>query len=271
MAVEAKAPARAGAEAAVVAELYARWILDGVVEVAHAVALDFVARPRHYRRVSDETAAVLEQFKARTGHEPDWPDAGQRAAIFGALFGVAGGAARNGGNSPFAIAGASLREAAVAFAERVYDTGVGMLRQRFRDTMIALRAYLSTLHGQVVLLGERQTQAIFDRARGILSDRHVAATFGLPPAPGGTWPLGGTFSGDGAYLVEEISRTLRSQSLNPVLERHLLVLQRVADYGRSTLARVLDEAPGWDADGRIDALIGEAYSWEAALRDLARA
>ena len=32
-------------------DMYARWTLDCVVEVAYAIALDFANRPRHYRKM----------------------------------------------------------------------------------------------------------------------------------------------------------------------------------------------------------------------------
>lgn len=249
------------------AELYELWTLDCVVDVAQAISLDFVARPRHYRRVSDRTAAVLEQLKARLGHDPDWPDGAQRAAIFGAVFGSGNGDR----SAQFHQASAGLRAAAAAFAERTFDTGVAMLRQRFRDSVIALRAHLSTLDGQAVDLGLRQTRAIFERARSVFADPQVAATFGLPPAPKGDWPLAGVYDGDGAYLVEEVSQLLRPESRNPSPERRFVVRQRVATYGRATLIGVADDSHDWDSDDRIDSLIANAYSWMAAALDLERA
>ncbi|MCP4307706.1 MAG: hypothetical protein GY788_23095 [bacterium] len=257
-------------EPIIVAEMYSLWTLDCIVDVAHAVALDFVKRPRHYRRVPGQVAIVLEQIKAWTGNQPEWPDNEQRAAIFGAILGASDAKAGGDRTEQFHLASAALREAAAAFAERVYDTGVAMLRQRFSDSVITLRAHLKTLEGRVVTLGYKQTRAIFDNSRSVFANAEVAAAFGLPPAPGNDWPLAGTFSGDGAYLIEEITRVLRPESTGLVPERQITVLQRIADYGQSTIAGVMNDSGGWDSDDCIDGLIRDAYSWMAALRDLGR-
>ena len=47
--------------------MYGRWTLDCVIEVARSVSLDFVSRPRHYRRIPEDTAIILESFKALVG------------------------------------------------------------------------------------------------------------------------------------------------------------------------------------------------------------
>lgn len=247
------------------AELYALRALDALIDIAYAIALDFVARPRHYRSIEEKTVRILEEIKAHTGSDPDWPDGGQRAAIYAALFG-----SEEKGRSPIARQSVALREAAAAFAERTFDSGVAMLRQRFRDCVITLRAHLSSLSGTSVSVGHRQTMAIFQRARSVFQNPKIAAAFGLPPAPAGEWPLGESYSGDGAALVEEVSRLLRPDSMNPMPGQRLLVRQRVANYGFASLSGVADDSPGWDSDDRIDALIAHAYSWHAAIGELER-
>jgi hypothetical protein len=250
--------------------MYGRWTLDCIIEAVQAVAFDFVDRPRHYGRVPDDVAAVLERFRSQNGHRPDWPDLTQRTAVFSALLGPSDAAPSGDRTGQFHMASAAVRSAASAFAERAYDTGLTMLRQRFRDGLITLRAYLASLSGQVVTVGDQQTQATFARACAVLANTEVAAVFGLAPAANQGWPLEGTFNGDGAYLIEEITRVLQPASIGSLSERQFLVLQRVAAYGRSTIAGALDASKGWDKDDRIDAVIQSAYSWMAALRDLDR-
>lgn len=251
-----------------IAEMYGRWTLDCIVELANAVALDFVTRPRHYRPVPESVAGTLAQFKSLTGKHPNWPDTAQRAAIYIALLGASDATSGGGRSAQFHQASAALREAAKAFSERVYDTGVAMLRQSFRDRVVTLRAYLNTLEGRVVALGHSQTSAIFTQAKTVLSNKEVAGVFGLPPAPVGDWPLSGDFSGDGAYLVEEIARALQPETVGSLSERQFIVMQRIADYGKRTIEGVLDDSTGWETESRIDALIQNTYSWMTAIRDL---
>lgn len=248
--------------------LYGRWTLDCVIEVARSVSLDFVSRPRHYRLIRDDIAEILQDFKALTGNRPDWPDLAQRTAIYGALVGDSDGKLNADRTAQFHQASIALRERAIAFAERVYDTGEDMLRQAFRDAMVTLRSYLNTLQGRVVALGYAQTGAIFGKAVNVLSSKEVASVFGLPPAPGGEWPLKGIFDGNGAYLIEEVTRMLQPAMTGLVSQQQFIVMQRIADYGPQTITGVLDDGAGWDSKDRSNALIQSAYSWATALRDI---
>ena len=236
-------------ESSLVADMYGRWTLDCVIEVARSVSLDFVSRPRHYRRIPEETATALENFKALVGNHPYWPDQAQRAAIYGALIGDSDGRTGTDRTAQFHQASIALRAAAIAYAERVYDTGEDMLRQAFLDAAVTLKSYLNTLQGRSVTLGHAQTGAIFQAAVGVLSDQEVARVFGLPPAPGGDWPLAGTYDGDGAYLIEEITRVLHPTTAGLMSQRQFIVMQRIAYYGSQTIDWILGEAPGMERRG----------------------
>jgi hypothetical protein len=152
-----------------IATMYERGVLDSIVEVARAVSYDFVRRPRHYRWVSEHVAAILSGFRASTGFAPDWPDALQRATIYSGLLDQ---------TSQFGTASAALRGAVVAFSEQVSDRGQEMHRQAFQDSVIALRAYLNTLEGRVVSVGDGQTRTIFKNATEVLRSEEIARVFG---------------------------------------------------------------------------------------------
>lgn len=94
-----------------IAALYQRSVLDPIVEVARAISHDFVKRPRHYRAVPEHVAGILEGFRIRTGSNPEWLSAAQRANLFAPIFGAA-----------FCSISIGLRSASLAFAER----GAGM-------------------------------------------------------------------------------------------------------------------------------------------------
>ena len=56
-------------------------------------------------------------------------------------------------------------------------------------------------------------------------------------------------------------------SLRPPLTQHrFILLQRVAHYGAMTIVGVLEDADKWDSANRLQALAGNAYAWEKALR-----
>src|SRR5690242_2980045 len=90
--------------------LFQRSVLDPVVDIARAVSLDYVDRPRHYRTVPEDVARILEGFRIRTGTDPEWPSIEQRARLFAGIF-----------DDPFRNASSELRGAARALAERTAD------------------------------------------------------------------------------------------------------------------------------------------------------
>lgn len=71
-----------------VGELYGRWTLNFLVDLAHTIAHDFVARPRQYRDVPEDIAALLSDFRFKMGAAPEWPDAFQRTLSFKMLHRV---------------------------------------------------------------------------------------------------------------------------------------------------------------------------------------
>jgi hypothetical protein len=255
-------------ESSLVADMYGRWTLDCVIEVARSVSLDLVSRPRHYRGIPMETATALENFKALVGNHPYWPDQAQRAAIYGALIGDSDGRTGTDRTAQFHHASNKVRAAAIKYAERVYDTGEEMLRNAFLDAVVTLKSYLNQLQGRSVTLGNAQTRAIFQAAVGVLSDQEVARVFGLQPAPGGNWPLAGVYDGNGAYLLEEITRVLHPTTAGLISQRQFIVMQRITSYGWQTIAWILGQIPARDDQLNARALIQIAYSWATALSDL---
>jgi len=259
--------------------IYARWTLDCVVEAATVVAHDYRTRYRQYRNVDPEIiGVVLADIKSRVGFDPRWPNKDQRTAINEPLLGPSEAEAGADSTAPFCEAATAVRAAAIAYSERVFDTGEPMLRQAFIDAARHFRAYLLTLGGSVVVRAMKETEPFFQRSTEVLSNQGVADAFGLPAAPTKSWPLpepveerdNGYLSGDGAYLVDEISRVL--QENKGITQQQFLSLQRAAAAGARTIHFVLQnhrERAGKDPDPDLVSLIGDAYSWATALRDWA--
>ena len=100
-----------------IGRLYGQWAFNFMVDIARAIADDFVERPQHYRNVPGELSRVLSGFRTLMGSHPDWPDAQQRLALFRVL-----GAA--------CLAGAPLREAALVYAEAGTEVNRDLLRMK---------------------------------------------------------------------------------------------------------------------------------------------
>jgi|SRR5215471_9376777 len=250
--------------------IYARWTLDCVVEAALAIANDYRTRYRQYRDVSPDVARLLADMKSKIGADPKWPNNDQRTAMTVPLIGPSDADTGTEPTGPFCEAAKAVRAAAIAYSERVFDTGEPMLRQAFVEAARQFRAYLTTLGGSVVANAYQDTQPIFENSTRILSDEGVAKAFGLPAAPADSWPVPDPIdddkvaylNGDGAYLIEEVAYVL--QNGKGIAQRQFLALQRAAVAGARTISGVLlDHQEAKDPTP----LIIVAYSWSTALRD----
>src|SRR5438132_3028730 len=114
-------------------DIYARWTLDCVVEAALAIASDYRKRYRQYRDVSDPVARILADMKSKVGADPEWPNKDQRTAMTLPFLGPSDADTETELSGAFCEAAKAIRAAAIAYSERVYDTGEPMLRQAFVD------------------------------------------------------------------------------------------------------------------------------------------
>jgi hypothetical protein len=174
--------------------------------------------------------------------------------VFGAVFGSAG---------------AELRRAAATLAECYGEGKLGHLEDRVRETAAVFRGYLKSVEGQAVSAADRGTSTVFRDAIEVLRNKDVAGAFGLPPAPGGSWPVdtvsaADTASTDAAYLIEEIQRSLVLSAA--VTQQQFILLQRVAHYGGLTIAGVLEDTANWESADWIRTLVRDAFGWESALQ-----
>ncbi len=244
-----------------IATLYQRFVLDPLVEIARAISLDFVKRPQHYRGVPENIANSLEKFRLRTGSDPEWPTAEQRAQLFVPIFGAA-----------FRTTSIDLRAAVVIFVESGTERSLGALGDRVRHTAVAFRGYLKGLGGQAILSANREANSVFRSAIEVLRSEAVAGAFGLKPVSGKNWLLNwaaeaDAASSDGAFLIEEIQGTLGLFSFRPILTQHQFILmQRVAHYGALTITGVLDDAADWNSAEWVHTLVRNVYGWEIALQ-----
>lgn len=256
-----------------IGELYARWALNFMVDLAHAIAHDFVVRPRHYRAVPEEIASILADFRFKLGSDPQWPDAFQRTLSFRMLY-------------PVCVAAAPLREAAMTYQGRQREADESPA-EAYRQSARDFREQAGGVEGSALATVSYQTASIFDKATAVFTSPEVAQAFGLTPAPAG-WPLSGEFSMAAAALVDEAVKTLRrvraeageysrigadgparrfyvpavTVAMSPA---KLITLQQAACYG----ARMISDAMAEDfTRERFAASASNALSWSKALQKL---
>lgn len=253
-----------------VAAAYFYLQLDCLVTEAYQVALDFFRRPHLYTALGESTIAPdLARLRAQYGNDELVPSQEQRDEIFLPMFGQSGTTAADG-QGDFPRHRDMLVGAATAFAERVYDTGVEMLRERVRVEHFSFKEFLLGLHGDSLVWSTDQALAGVTRmlAYNILRNRSVCAVFGILQPPTATWPF--AEDGNANKLVEAISvQLLVPTNSHPSITRNgISKRQRAALRGAEALATILDfrEEGGNDAD--LDLLITKCYTWGSTIKVL---
>jgi hypothetical protein len=263
-----------------IADAYFYLQLDCLVAYAYQVALDFFRRPQLYTDLKKPTSARatapaeptiapdLARLRAQYGNDERVPSQEHRDEIFLPLFGQSSTGPPNG-QGDFPRLRDELVGAAAAFAERVYDTGEEMLRERVRTTHRPFKDYLTGLQGDSLVWStdEALTGVARKLAYPILRNKGVSSVFGISTPPKAQWPFAEDSNAD--KLVEEISKQLLvPTNSHPAITREgISNRQRVALRGAEALATILDfSEQGSDED--LDLLITKCYTWGAALKSL---
>jgi hypothetical protein len=247
-----------------VAGVYFYSLLEPLVEIAHAVSRDFFARPHLYTDLGDdELLAVLARLNAKWGSDEQVPSGDQRRVIYEALFGPDGG--------DFVRLRDQLVDAASAFAERVFDTGEEMLRERVRTTHRPLRDYLTGVYSDSLKWSSEKALAEITEslAYRVLRSKGIAAIFGISLPATADWPYVQDSNGD--KVVEEASRNFfASGHISSVTTRERFSdLQNVASRGAEALATIVEfDGPANNRD--LDLLITKVYTWGSSLLCLRR-
>jgi hypothetical protein len=212
---------------------------------------------------------VLAQLRGRYGYHELFPSALERDEIYHPIFGR-GGAFWLPEEGDFPRLRDALMSAATAFAERVFNTGEEMLRERVRGATVPFRQYLLGLHGDSVIwsrdnaLGALTEGVVY----GIFRNSGVAQIFGINEPPTAEFPY---VDAKGDKFVESVARQLiwSDPPRQVVITREVFTsLQRAAKRGAEAIATILDfEETASTSD--LDLLITKTYTWCAALQRVA--
>ena len=280
-----------------VAAIYFVKQIDPYLESALAVSQDLFDRPQLYTNVvrredSGEAAAparkranpprrgssaadptwsesdiveVLAALRSRNGTDEFVPSREQRRQTYSAIFGVPGV------SNDFDKLRDDLIAASTAYSERVFDTGVEMLRERVRTSQRPLKDYLTGLTGASTDWSAHRALAVIteDITFRVLRARGVAAVYGIISEPSTLWPYAADSNGD--KLLEEIAKS--RPGTDPISRQEASNRQRLATRGAEALASVLDytensKDPADDV-ASLDVLITQCYTWGAARAALA--
>jgi mersacidin/lichenicidin family type 2 lantibiotic len=235
-------------------DIYERWTLDAVIQIASALSLDVPKGSARYQTLSDETRKTLSEFAVSTGRHPDWPET-RKATYYGLL-----------GRS-FDAAGTGVRRGAIAIVQSGSDPSRTALLA-FQDSVSIFRSFLGTIAESAVAEVDYRSKAIFGRATQVLRDQDVTNAFGLKGVAMTNWPLGNTLSGEGAFLVAELSRLLQPPYAQGISRQNFLAAQRVAHYGAQSIRQILGDTGQSDEVEQTNNVVDSVYNWSVAFQDL---
>jgi hypothetical protein len=248
------------------AALYFFKQLDPVYDNVLAIAGDLFARPQLYTN-GDSAAAIeiLAKYRSRVGSDELIPSREQRLEIYGPLFGPHGAA------GSFDKLRDDLLRAVTAFSERVFDSGVDMLRERVRTAHRPLKEFLTGLTGASIVYSAAKPLPNIAESISftVLRVPEIDGVFGVTTPPNESWPYAEDSNAD--KLLEETCLRL---NVTPHVDRQIASnLQRVAARGAEAIAAVLDytenSADPVDDIASLDVLITACYTWGAAKMALA--
>ena len=247
------------------AALYFHKQLDPFYDSALAISADLFGRPQLYTNISDpDVVRILATLRSRCGSDELLPSRQQRMDIYVPIFGPPGSSAN------FDKLRDDLIAAATAFSERVFDTGVEMLRERVRTAHRPLKDYLLGLTGDSTDWSSRNPlDNLSERVSFvILRAPGIGTVFGIGTSPRVSWPYSEDSNAD--KLLEEI--TGRVDPSSGLTRQQASNRQRLAARGAEAVASVIDYTENSDDPdddiASLNILITQCYTWGAAKKAL---
>jgi hypothetical protein len=252
------------------AALYTYTSLEILIDIAYGIASDFIKRPHIFVSSGGPNITnLLGDIRFRYGFDPYHLSPVSRRQIYIPYFGYSLGEPPDMGHD-FVRLRNQLNAAATSFAERVYDTGVEMLRERVRAAHRPFKAYLMGLNGDALVWTiDKFANLSEGMAYTLLRTPEVARIYSGTIAPRASWPYALDANGD--KLVEEASSQTNKYDGGPVkiTRERFTSVQRIALRGADAIVAILDYDEAQDEDrarpNQLDNLITRCYVWGAAL------
>jgi hypothetical protein len=254
-----------------IGRLYATWTLDGLVEIAHAVSLDFVSRPQMY--TGDSIPESIVDLRIAYGTDRNFQNTDERLALMLPILGRSDGLKPDASTatSSFHLARKKFFDACIAFAERAVDTGVAALEQRVRSSLVTFQTPFTLLNGHATKLAARSIHQVSEHGIQILQSPGVAKVFGQVP-PSADWPFAARgflddSNANGAKLVEAAGFLSGLAADYKFSSTRFVLLQKLAQEGGAALPLILSTDPAGANVNEIADVIARGYSWATSLRD----
>ena len=252
---------------ALAGDLYARWTLDCLAEIAYAISNDAISRPQLYQ--SDDIPDDLVALRMSYGTVPHLPNSTQRQAMVTPILGPSDGSGAGtttGGQSWFHIARRAFLDACASFAQQASDIERTILEDRVRSSAATVRGHFEGVRGKSFRQSAKQIDALFEVVIRVLRSPGVTRVFGIEHVHP-EWPFN-SVDPNGAKLVESVGVALSLSGACKLTFSDFLLLQRIAQEGSRAIHALLSAEAL--SDKELKSLIERGYVWGASLREMPR-
>jgi hypothetical protein len=243
------------AAAAFLGDMYARWTLDCLVEIAHAISIDYFSGPEYYQ--GEDAPDDIVDLWLSYGSVRNFPNKTQRHILAAPIFGDSDGYPSKGAKAPddhFHTQDLdTLFQACIAAQmATAAESRVGL--DAFVVTALPpFKSYLEGFPGKAALVAYGQIQAVSNSAFAILRSDTVSSRFiGTHTKISPAWPLL-TSDSNGDKLIAECVFKLKVDGLE--MPKDFPDLRALAQAGQQALEAIVQ--PSSD----LADLIAKTYSW----------
>src|SRR5262245_47069076 len=240
--------------AALIADLYARWTLDCLVEIAHAISIDYFSSPEFYQ--GEDTPDSIEDLWASYGYIKDFANKDQRTILAGAILGGSDGYPPKGAtayNDAFHQSREPLFKACIAAQTATSAQSRDGLNQQVRQALPNFQSYLEGFAGKATSLAHDHIKDVTETCFSILRSDTISTRFiGTHPSISDDWPLK-TSDPSGDKLIAECIAKLKIPGVDMSID--FPNLRALAQAGGEALTAILQ------ATTDLDDLIQKTYSW----------
>jgi hypothetical protein len=235
------------------AGMYARWTLDCLIEIAHAISIDYFSSPEFYQ--GDAPDNIVDLWLSY-GSVKNFPDKDQRHILAGAIFGESDGYPPKGAtnyNDAFHKNRDPLFKACIAAQTATSAQSRDGLNQQVLDALPNFQSYLGGFPGKAARIASDQIEDVATTAFAILRSDTVSARFiGTHSPISDDWPLK-TSDPSGDKLIGECVSKLKVPGVD--MPNDFPNLRALAQAGREALEAIVR------AQTDLDDLVRKTYSW----------
>jgi hypothetical protein len=242
-------------ESTFLGEMYARWTLDSLVEIAHAIAIDYFSSPEFYQ--GDDVPDEILDLWLSYGSLKCFPNKDQRRILAAAIFGESDGYPTPSGvtsyNDKFHQGRDTLFKACIAAQTATSAQSQVGLDFPVTTALPSLRSYLDGFAGKAAETSYEQLKAVSDVAFAILRSDTVSSRFiNVHSSISDEWPLRKS-DANGDKLISECISRLKVDGID--LKMPFPDLRALAQHGQQALDTIVGPSR------ELKEIIQKTYAW----------